>query len=58
MYDSSIITKLLNFAIQSIKTVILLTFTIGVPKVLSGNVVEGHLGVLVGMTGNCKGQQF
>jgi chemotaxis protein CheX len=56
MNDSAIITKLLNCAIQSIKTVIPLTFTIGAPKVLSENVVEGYLGVLVGMIGNCKGQ--
>ena len=56
MSDSAIITKLLNSAIQSIKTVIPLTFTIGQPKVLDAKVVEGNLGVLVGMTGNCRGQ--
>jgi len=56
MSDSMIITKLLNSAVQSIKTVIPLTFTIGEPKRLNGNVVEAHLGVLVGMTGDCKGQ--
>ncbi|WP_088041592.1 chemotaxis protein CheX [Bacillus sp. EAC] len=56
MSDSLIITKLLNSAIQSIKTVIPLNFTLGEPKILKGNIVEGHLGVLVGMTGSCKGQ--
>lgn len=56
MSDSLIITKLLNSAIQSIKTVVPLGFTLGQPKMLKENIVEGHLGVLVGMTGSCKGQ--
>ncbi|MDP4170755.1 MAG: chemotaxis protein CheX [Bacillota bacterium] len=55
MSQSSMITKLLNSAIHSIKAVIPLEVEIKKPILAPKNEGSTHLGVLIGMTGECKG---
>ncbi len=55
MSDSSVITKLLNSAIHSIKAVLPLDVEIKKPKLVSKNEMSTNLGVLIGMTGECQG---
>jgi|UPI0003FE2721 chemotaxis protein CheX len=56
MSNATMITKLLNSAIHSIKAVLPLEVEIKKPKMAQTNEVTSHLGVLIGMTGECKGQ--